>query len=205
MGTTLLDLARERILSQFQQSPNLGYLVDGIYREIDNLYDLLVSLRDYRDLDTAEGVSLDFIGDVIGVKRQYLEESSANIFTFKISGEASNPDMGFLEAGPPIRGGRLQSTTGITTLIPTLDSDDNYRKQIRATAMANNMSGTIPEIYTYILNGFNVVCSITSEQTGEILISIEGPLTQRERYTIANLGPIQAGCRVEFTNWIFVD
>lgn len=65
--TTLKGLAR--LAFQFKDSTNFIALVSAFLKQTDELYDSGVILLEQRNLDSAEGVQLDGIGDIVGVNR----------------------------------------------------------------------------------------------------------------------------------------
>ncbi len=75
--------AQDRILSQFQDSPKLKSLVETIFNRVDNVDYVLRYLEDYTDIDTACGVWLDVVGDIVGIPRPHIEQSYGTMFAFK--------------------------------------------------------------------------------------------------------------------------
>ena len=75
--------AQLRILSQYQDSPNVKALIEVIFNRIDNVEYVLRYLKNYTGLDTACGVWLDIAGDHVGIERPHIEQSYGTIFAFK--------------------------------------------------------------------------------------------------------------------------
>ena len=71
------------MLKQFRSSTNWQKLFTAIAERFDNQLDVIESLRDYRGLETAEGVWLDIIGDILGCPRPNAEQPYSTIFAFK--------------------------------------------------------------------------------------------------------------------------
>ncbi len=75
--------AQDRLLSQFEDSPNVKALVEVIFNRIDNVDYVLRYLEDYTGINTACGVWLDVVGDIVGIPRPHVEQSYGTMFAFK--------------------------------------------------------------------------------------------------------------------------
>lgn len=82
MGTTRQDLAAGRALNQFLASPGVMDLINAMMARLDDTEDVLLKLRDFRGIDTATGVWLDIIGDIVGIERPSKEQPYGTIFAF---------------------------------------------------------------------------------------------------------------------------
>jgi hypothetical protein len=211
-NTTLRDAVIERLLSQFIQRDtseptNVQKLFEDIYTGLDSVYNFVLELSAGRYLDTAEGVWLDYIGDLVGVTRKYKELDPEVTFTFKSSGEASTTSKGFYYPSGPTFGGYMQSADGLTEMQVGIstdkETDEEYRKKIKARAVANGASGTVQELYRHILDGFGVQCKIDSPTPGLILITVFDFLSKMDRKYIEKQGPLAAGVRAEIINWTY--
>jgi len=199
----LYDTAKERVLVQFSSSSRFLLLLEAMYNRLEDTQALIEYLRDNLSVDTAEGVWLDILGDIVGVERPYLGINPANTFTFKWSGQVDDPSKGFYSAGPPETGGYLETTEGaLNPDDPTAkETDENYRKLIKAKAIATGEIGTFADIYTYLKDGFGVRSVLSSDTVGEIKIELLDFLSMGERAHIKQYGPRLAGVRIEFINW----
>lgn len=85
-------------------------------------------------------------------------------------------------------------------------TDEQYRAIINAKIQANNASGTIPDIYTYLTTGRGLddymliydfigycECNLIENETFE----------QFERYLLNRIGPRSAGVTTDVVNWTF--
>jgi hypothetical protein len=210
MGTTLRDAVIDRLLSQFIQRDtseptNVQKLFEDIYAGLDGVFDFVLTLADGRYLDTATGVWLDYIGEIVGIERAFKELDKDFAFTFKMSGEANDYKKGFYYSSLPTYGGYLQSKEGLTEMSLGIsnekESDEQYRKKIKARSVANGASGTVQELYRHILDGFGVQCKITSPTPGLILVTVYNFLSKMDRVYIERQGPVAAGVSIIFTNW----
>lgn len=57
------------MLEQFQGKPNAEVLIEALARQLQEVYQFFVDLRDKRSLETAVGVQLDRIGDIVVLSR----------------------------------------------------------------------------------------------------------------------------------------
>jgi len=200
--TDVFEILEGRILNQFSESTNLLALLEAIYTQLQDTQDMLEALRDDRYIDTAEGVWLDVLGDIVGLPRPYADEDPDYIFTAKLTGEPDDPNKGCYLAGPPATGGYIQTWAGINVVADptTLVSDVEYRKQIKAKAVANHRDGIISDFFTFLKDGFDVDSTIT-EQIGLISVELEDYLSEKERRFAEEYGPRSAGVKVDFINW----
>jgi hypothetical protein len=214
MGTTLRDAVIERLLTQFIQRDtstptNVQKLFEDIYNGLDFVYDFVLELSNGRYIDTAEGVWLDYIGDIVGVKRSHVELDKNLAFTFKLSGEVDSPNKAFYDSAAPIYGGYLQSNEGLTEMSVGIsnekESDESYRRKIKARAIANGASGTVQELFRHILNGFGIQCKIESPTPGLILVTVYDFMSKMDRAYIMRQGPLAAGVSAEIINWVYND
>jgi hypothetical protein len=196
------NTAVSRLLNQFGSSTNLLKVLESFFTKIEESQTLVEYLRDFLNLNTAEGVWLDVIGVILGLERPYKEQDPDTIFTTKGLGEPDIVTRGTKDSLTGV-GGYLQSAEGITNISdPTArETDANYRKLLRAKTFANNQIGTFADIYTYLKDGFDVRSTMTSTQTGLVLITLYDFLSQRERNHVKQFAPLLAGIAIEFTNW----
>ena len=64
------ELARDNLIAQFQQKPDLESLLNSYVGQIQALEGVFFDLIDERTLDTAAGAQLDGLGQVVGEDRQ---------------------------------------------------------------------------------------------------------------------------------------
>lgn len=64
-----VERAQDLLVSQFKDSENLNKIVKSLVDEVQEIEDSLDDLRKKRSLDTAEGVQLDGIGDIVDEER----------------------------------------------------------------------------------------------------------------------------------------
>lgn len=71
-------------LEQFKEKPNIKVLHDAMARQLQEVYDFFVQLRDIRSLQTADGVQLDGIGDIAVLTRMEAGKMAGNPIPFDV-------------------------------------------------------------------------------------------------------------------------
>jgi hypothetical protein len=190
------EQALSRILNQFIDGPNFVNLFTAILNRFEDSHAMLLELLVHRFIDTAEGVWLDYIGDIVGVPRPYEPILDANIFTFKSIGEADDPDKGFGTTSSPLIGGLFQTIDGITT--DTLADDETYRVYIKAKAQVTFARGTVQDIWLMVDFIFPTLTDInvTSPNIGEVKVLTTPVLQAFERKVVEKYAPVAAGIKV---------
>lgn len=134
-----------RRLPQFKRgSVRCGVLTEQS-RQLQEIYDEIVHVLDFRTLANARGVVLDAIGRIVGQKRELLNQADKNWFT---------PDNAL---------GRPDSAPVWITGVPTAGSlpagDSEYLDLIVSKIFKNHVQhGSIPEILQFVrlLYGINI-------------------------------------------------
>lgn len=65
------DTYLDKLAFQFSDSVNLQALIEAFLTEFEELNTAMIAVRDERYIDTAEGVQLDGIGEIVGISRPY--------------------------------------------------------------------------------------------------------------------------------------
>lgn len=122
-------------LNQFRNKPVFESFVKALYQPMSGLHKAFFDLQFKRGLDTAEGVQLDRIGDIVGLKRTLNNAESIIFFGF----EEQTDVKGFGQA-------RLrrayERTTGGSVSLP----DYEYRMLLKWKIAVNNGHGTAEEV-----------------------------------------------------------
>lgn len=186
-------------------TPNLIKLIDIAMDRVDNLNDVYDYLESNLNLNDAEGVWLDLIGEIIGLPRPYREQPYGTIFAFKDDeDDVDDPYKGFLDSGV---GGYFQTTVGTGYLADPTETmdDDTYRLRLASKGLANHVSGTIPDIYTFLTSGFEQTDPAIVSTAGAVNITIleADTMSQGDRNRLESIGPIAAGVGVNVDNWTF--
>ncbi len=126
-----------RLAFQFNNSEKLKGLIETQlidFQELDNTFN---DLLDNRSIDTAIGVQLDGIGQILGLPRPLLPIDVAGVFGF-----FSDPtSKSFGDINDPLIGGNFVDFSATSQIA----NDDTYRKLLKAKAVINRSSMTVEE------------------------------------------------------------
>ena len=131
-------------VSQYTNSPLFKSWLESYFNRTDDICEAFGSLELFFAIDSATGVWLDLIGEIIGQPREVLDSALINYFSFdNIDPLTSGFDIGKFWNGEPIVAGNV------------LVDDITYRKLIKARAFKNSSSTTIEDIISavYLLTG----------------------------------------------------
>jgi hypothetical protein len=159
--------------------------------------DMIAELSLKRWIDSATGIWLDMIGDIVGVKRPPVNVDDGIIFTYKGIGEADDPDKGFGTVGGFV-GGHYSGYAGLPS--SSFVTDIVYRVYIKAKVINTTAKGTIPDITKYIDYAFGYQPLIDIPVQGMVAATFPAALSNDERNMIINLAPISAGVSF-FVTW----
>lgn len=198
---TATSQALGRLLNQYSDSERIRDLLTDIFARLEDSNDILDDLLTKRDLNTATGVWLDILGDIVGVSRPYKALSADNIFTFKSNpGDPDDADKAYYDPGGPT-GGYYQSAEGLRDPSGDLMGDTEYRKLVQAKALANHVIGNIDDIAAFIKEAFGVDSDVQDPIPGEVEVTLAASLNQDERRAVEELAPLSAGVSIWITNW----
>lgn len=158
--TPYLDL----ITSEHRAQPKFTAMLAAMLQPVADAGDLVGSLPDAFDLDTAVGAQLDVVGQWVGVSR-ILKTPLSNVY-FSLDSDTLGLDFGSLQ-------GPFDPDTGLVSL-----PDDSYRVLLRARIIANQWDGTIPGAYAAWVElfgaaGINVIIQNTAVM--HIIYGLTGP------------------------------
>jgi hypothetical protein len=172
--------------------------LEAIAARLEDTDIVLEGLLLYRTIDTAEGVWLDQVGDIVGYPRPAAQTADNLVFTLKSIGD---PDVGTqaLSSLSGLDGGLLSSLNGLPT--SSLASDSDYRTFLKGKVRATYSGCDIPSIWQFIDFVFSVDATITSPSVGQIDIELPSALTRAEREVIEELCPRSAGMLLTIVNW----
>lgn len=121
------------ITSQYQSSSKFLAWLEVLFGVIEDCTSLLGTYTEEFDLDTAVGVQLDVVGELVGLSR------IINVTIFK-------SDVGFTWNDPLLGWNTGIWTSGVNDAVFELD-DDTYRLALKVKIANNMWSGSIPEAY----------------------------------------------------------
>lgn len=139
--TPYLEEARSRVTEQFKEKPvfdrYLQLMVDGSLEVQQVLKDLMQK----RSIDTAEGVQLDILGEIVGQPRTLINADLLPFFGFMGHWQSDSYGSLDLEGVGSVWWDGEASSTGNITL-----NDDLYRLLIRAKIAKNSTRATPEDI-----------------------------------------------------------
>ena len=159
MSSTYIDHsaeARARVATQYTESAKFLQTLAAVAALCQDIENALLSLKEISDIDLAQGVQLDVIGDIVGVSRYIPNAVLLPFFGFDdtaggyVFGEEENPALGarFRDEDEPY------TATSVM-------GDPEFRLLIRAKIVKNHAIGTNEDILAgmaYIFQGtLNVV------------------------------------------------
>lgn len=178
------------IISQHADKPNFAATVGIAVEPFCGLQSMETTAITATTIETARGVQLDWIGQWVGISRRVPTPISGVYFSWNTT-VAEGWNSGVWK-------GEFDPTTGLTDL-----PDADYRVLIKAKILANNSSGSIPEIYAILDAAFpGVVIDVIDNQdmTMEVLYTIADFTPIKESILIQGLIPIKpAGVSITYT------
>jgi hypothetical protein len=174
------DRMRQHLISQFQwdvidekiydDKPVLRAILTALGAEMDELNQVVNDLKNKRWIDTAEGVQLDGIGEIVDRNRQIDRAIAVQVFGFQ-----GQPNIaGFGEA-------RFRGADESTLATYILD-DSEYKLVLALKAMKNNSRATAEDTINSLKYIYNAP-AISYEEVGNanVIVGIGKKLTDNEK------------------------
>lgn len=199
MSSTVLDhqaLGRSRIATQYTESQRFLAYVRALLDSSAELESVLQKVAEQSDIDIAEGVNLDVIGEIVGVSRILPDSIAVRFFGFE--GQPGGDVFG--EEGALGIGSRFRDELEPETATSVL-ADPEYRLLIRAKIVKNHAHGTNEDILQGLAYLFNAPRTVVEDLGGMAIgVAIGRQLTFQEKalVTVLDILPRPAGVRI---NW----
>ena len=199
MSSTVLDhqsLGRSRIATQYTESQRFLAYVRALLDSSAELEAVLQKVAVQSDIDIAEGVNLDVIGEIVGVSRILPDSIAVRFFGFE--GQPGCDVFG--EEGALGIGSRFRDELEPETATSVL-ADPEYRLLIRAKIVKNHAKGTNEDILRGLAYLFNAPLTVVEDLGGMAIgVAIGRMLTFQEKalVTVLDILPRPAGVRI---NW----
>lgn len=133
--------SQERLAYQYSEAPKLLATVAAFTNRTQNIEDALMDVSEIIDIDLAEGINLDIIGEVVGIRRTVPDADPLPFFGFDDTPDGQvYGDYDFSE-----RGFRFYEQ-GEKAYEDWLLTDVLYRQFIRARVVRNQARGTTEDI-----------------------------------------------------------
>lgn len=183
-----LSVARSRVTEQFktESAPTFDKYLQLLLGGKIELQEVFRQLMQERSLDTAEGVQLDLIGEIVGQKRELIDTALLKYFAFdgypdaQTYGDLSDPSLGgvFYSLDDPLSGN-------------TVLSDAQYRLFIKAKIIKNSTNVTPNQFLSFLSFVFgSPVNMIIAEGGAEFTALLGKNLTSFERVLLTYVSTV---------------
>lgn len=183
-------LAQSRLATQFREASNLINYIRSLLREADDLETVFQDLLNDRYLDTAEGVQLDILGEIIGLSRTEVLSTGDDFFGFFGAISAGTFDSTSSEVSSA-----LFLSISDEEYPQAIVTDTQYRRLLRAAIIKNNMTPTVNNVISAVMIGFDSTPVVIAESKADFTVTFDRVLTDDEKlYVITSkLTPRPAG------------
>lgn len=192
-----LAVGRSRVAAQYTESQKFLAYIRALLASSAELEAVLQKVAEQVDIDLAEGVNLDVIGEIVGISRIIPASVQLAFFGFQDNAAALN----FGEEGSQGIGARFYDE-GEPYLATSVLNDPEFRLLIRAKIVKNHAFGTNEDVIAGLayLFGGGMAIQVAVEDIGgmAIQVAVGRPLTYLEKVLITNLDvlPRPAGVRI---------
>ena len=192
-----LAVGRSRVAAQYTESQKFLAYIRALLASSVELEAVLQKVAEQVDIDLAEGVNLDVIGEIVGISRIIPASVQLAFFGFQDNAAALN----FGEEGSQGIGARFYDE-GEPYLATSVLNDPEFRLLIRAKIVKNHALGTNEDVIAGLayLFGGGMAIQVAVEDIGgmAIKVAVGRPLTYLEKVLITNLDvlPRPAGVRI---------
>lgn len=197
MGQLKEDLLRG-ILDGSSDGPNWIGFVEWIAEEFEEVIDAAIYIMVMTWLDTAEGIWLDRIGDLVGIRRPGNEELIRVFLCRGPSDPSYDPNHGFANPTGTI-GGYLGGLWGVPA--DGLLDDAGYLDILKCKIAANNADASIPGVARYVFDAYGLSCTVTRIAQRQVRVSLGGSFDLRQRRFLRYFSPVLAGVDVVFNTF----
>lgn len=200
MSSAVLDhqvTGRSRVATQYTESPKFLAYLRALLVSSAELETVFQKIAEQVDIDLAEGVNLDIIGEIVGISRIIPASVQLAFFGFQDNAAA----LKFGEEGSQGIGARFYDE-GEPYLATSVLNDPEFRLLIRAKIVKNHALGTNEDVIAGLayLFGGGMAIQVAVEDIGgmAIQVAVGRPLTYLEKVLITNLDvlPRPAGVRI---------
>ena len=200
MTSTTIDhlaVGRSRVATQYTESQKFLAFIRALLASSVELEDVLQKVAEQVDIDLAEGVNLDVIGEIVGISRIIPASVQLAFFGFQDNVAALN----FGEEGALGVGARFFDE-GEPYLATSVLNDPEFRLLIRAKIVKNHALGTNEDVIAgmaYLFSG-GMAIQVAVEDVGgmAIQVAVGRSLTYLEKVLISSLDilPRPSGVRI---------
>lgn len=196
------ELISSRLVGQYKNSVNFIKFLDALSSEFNTLHVETRKVIDERYFENAEGVNLDVLGEIVGIKREVASFVKTNYFGFL----QDTTSKGYDSLNATVEAGRYRSASEGALDTRTL-VDSEYKTYMNAKILKNSSSITpnqVMEITKIIIDEMypseNIGVSITELGNAVFDIVIKYLINEDEKAFISSLDliPRPSGVRVNY-------
>lgn len=199
---------KARTFSFFREMPTMLELIECLADPIQDTQNVCAWILAQDTIDNTSGEMLDFMGELIGVKRPMLQEDEDNLCTIFKLGDTSDADnsQGLSSVNDSSYGGYLASVHGLNSITNpgALITDADYRSLIKAKGKTFKRRMTHRNLYTFILT-FGARVKINDDTNFRVVLDASeyDDLNSWERWYAMTKGFKPAGIAVNFTSRMY--
>lgn len=184
-----LSIARTRYTEQFKDKPVFDKFIQLLLHGIEDVQENIKKLKQERSLDTAKGAQLDTIGELVGIKRGSLPQTTWEGSYFGFADVTSS--LPFADLNVSNDAGIFFDLGGDDYSAVPWD-DNTYRLFIKAKIYANTSNGTPEELIaaTKAILGVTFV-EIIENGNANLVIGFNKILSPVEKYILKGIGELQ--------------
>lgn len=199
MSSAVIDhqvLGRSRVATQYLESARFLAYLAALLKPANELEGVFQKIAEQTDIDKAEGVNLDVLGDIVGISRILPNSMAVKFFGF----ESQPGGDVFGEEGVLGIGSRFRDEAESETATSVL-ADPEYRLLIRAKIVKNHSHGTCEDVLQGLAYLFNAPLTVVEDIGGMAIgVAIGRQLTFQERIIVQTLDilPRPAGVQIKW-------
>lgn len=186
MSSTVIDhqeLGRSRVATQYTEAQKFLAYIRALLASSAEMEAVLQKVAEQSDIDLAEGVNLDVIGEIVGISRILPNSIAVKFFGFE--GQPGGDVFG--EEGALGIGSRFREELEPETATSVL-ADPEYRLLLRAKIVKNHTQGTNEDILQGLTYLFNTPATVIEDIGGmRIGVAIGRQLTFQEKAMVTTL------------------
>lgn len=186
MSSAVIDhqeLGRSRVATQYTEAQKFLAYIRALLASSAEMETVLQKVAEQSDIDLAEGVNLDVIGEVVGISRILPNSIAVKFFGFE--GQPGGDVFG--EEGALGIGSRFREELEPETATSVL-ADPEYRLLLRAKIVKNHAQGTNEDILQGLAYLFNTPATVIEDIGGmRIGVAIGRQLTFQEKAMVTTL------------------
>lgn len=189
------ELAEQRLATQFREANNLINYIKTLLRENDDLEQVFQDLCNNRYIDTAEGVQLDIIGDIVGQPREFTIDVVDTYFG--LQGSIGGDTFG--TTGDSNVGANFRSLSDVE-FAETVFTDEKYRIFIRSKIAKNKTKVIINEIIDVVLQGVTSSNQVTVTETmASFRLTFVGSLSDEDKLLLSRTDFVPKPAGINFS------